>query len=99
MLNSASLYSLEYEKGKLVTAIEGSVGVLTFTSRRDARRFANYYQIILRVQPVGKGRTIRNLCGLYEVGEKIEEWYRDGMPPGMAAPDGTMAYPAVEVLE
>jgi len=100
-------YSLDYVKGTIVRAIKGTLGVAVFKTRKQAENFSdcNYHKII-RVVPVGRGRTVKIVSrGLDPLSFNYFYIYRrkrGGYPFDVkiiSPPPGTVFYPAVEVIE
>ena len=103
---------LKYEKGTRVKAQPWSIGILTFEKKKQAEEFikgAFYSQDfeILRVRPIGKGKRITQLLSDHKYRYNILYLAKQEIPykevlmkyRKMQAPEGTMAYPEVYVLD
>ena len=99
-----SVYIKTYKKNALVEAVEGSLGIFTFCTRKAAQKFVNGYGIggwslILRVTPIGRG-TVPKKIALGGASLKAVEGFYSGYSlysPG-TSPKGTICYPAVTVI-
>ncbi len=102
-----------YTKGATLKAKKGSLGFLTFTSRKKAEDFAsNNWQgkrIFIKVRGKGRGKRIKKIIppgklyrtvSLLEYYRLIEELKENKILSAYPcfAPEGTMAYQEVEVL-
>ena len=103
-------YNLYYPKDAIVRAREGTLGVAVFGRKIEAERFCSrcsgtdIFEIV-RVLPIGRGKTVKNLSRsqsmymldiFYGSKEINRSCYHLTL---MEPPLGTMFYPAVEVLE
>lgn len=89
-----------YYKGHVVKAAPHSLGIMCFSKRSDAERFEEIIScgrtIIIKVKGIGKPRYVSRVvadCGL-DPRNLVSSFYLNGV-----APKGTVAFPAVEVLE
>ena len=54
-------WSLKYEKGEVVTPVEGSVGIFVFKTKREAENYrckVNYFDSLITIKVNGIGRGI-----------------------------------------
>ncbi len=104
---AAGKYNLEYPEGEVVRAIEGTLGVAVFRTRKQAKNFRgirNYLRVI-HVCPIGRGRTAEFISD--NVMESGLDYFYDkrfgrpfyDRPFHREIPPGTIFYPAVEVLD
>ena len=109
-----SEYCLKYSKG-IVRAVPGSFGIMVFPTKELARDFANRFNIILKVRPIGKCREPYRLSDYGKFSGKLTTnlfdafyaYYKKNYRRKkwwrnrnvILAPRGTECYPAVEVLE
>ena len=109
MINGNSHFARKYQNGTIVTAEEGTIGILTFKTKRSAEIWASYfngpnffYEIprltVIKVETIGKGKTI-NFVSIGITTEELEDYYNELTDTDNIAPDNTIAYPAVLVLE
>ena len=100
----------KYEKGATVKAAKGSIGILCFERKKDAHRFLNAYwrlreyATIIKVKGRGKRKGKVHIKtgagGFFNYAQKMimkswkEPWDFCG-----TAPEGTVAFDEVEVLE
>jgi len=96
-------YSLDYRKGTTVTAVQNTLGIAVFKTRKQADRFMMVSVPVLpfqriRVRPIGRGKNVEFVCRSIDESD-LDIFYsgEDGII--MKPPPGTMFYPAVEVLE
>jgi len=99
-------YSLEYPKGKVVRAKEGTLGVAVFETWEQAEDFrvSRLCQKTIHVRPVGRGKTVEIICFAAheeELDVFYSKKYRDRKRDltMKEIPTGTIFYPAVEVLD
>ena len=108
-------YCLEYLEGNIVRAVPGSFGIMVFPTKELARDFANRFNIILKVRPIGKCREPYRLSDYGKFSGKLTTnlfdafyaYYKKNYRRKkwwrnrnvILAPRGTECYPAVEVLE
>jgi len=104
-------YNLDYPMGAIVRAREGTLGVAVFGRRSEAEKFCrtkfvnNSFEIV-RVLPIGRGRTVRKvsrsqsayMLDIFYGSVQNIKLYSDSFT-SMLSPPGTIFYPAVEVLE
>jgi len=109
-----SEYCLKYSKG-IVRAVPGSFGIMVFKTKVLAQDFANEFNIILKVRPIGKCRKPCRLSDYSTFFSKentrmfdifydcYKKNYRKKFwwryVDTIQTPPGTECYPAVEVLE
>jgi len=107
VINGNSRYSIKYEKGADVFAREETLGVFVFTNRRAAESWAWYIDrdheddeiIILRVLPIGKGKTPQRISPSIDT-DVLNLFYNDEDYHYMNVPhDYTLCYPGVHVLD
>ncbi len=93
-----------YFKGRIVKAAPNSIGILCFSSMTAARVFRdthchNMPAIIIKVRGIGAPRKVKKVG----VGCGSSPWllfdYKEEIFIGGEPPFGTIAFPAVEVLE
>lgn len=104
-----SPFSLKYEIGTKVMASKETIGVMCFKTLNDAIDFATgfYNARILRVKPIGKGKSPKQIANLnfyrgktYAIKsfyERIVKGFGNYYGTG-TVPDGTICYPGVKVL-
>jgi len=101
-------YALDYPRGAIVRAREGTLGIAVFETWKQADDFrVSYeYQEIVRVRPIGRGKVVKYIASVsceadldvfYEYREKQAAFRRYSVK--REVPPGTIFYPAVEVLE
>ena len=94
-----SKYLPQYFKGMVIEKAPGTVGILTFKYYDNALTFIEDYKKvdweIIKVRGIGKGEKIWWLIG--SCGLDPSRLFRG--PYSMDAPNGTLAFEAVEVLE
>ena len=104
----SSPYKKYYEAGYTTKAEPGTLGIFVFHHRNQAKKWIEHgnrsYQI-LRVRPVGKGKTPK-FIGLWHTPKNLNNFYdikkQNILDPNMTnaqIPTGTICYPAVEVLD
>ena len=108
-------YCLEYLEGNIVRAVPGSFGIMVFPTKELARDFANEFNTILKVRPIGKCRKPCRLSD-YSIffskeNTRMFDIFYDCYKKNyrkkfwwrnvdtILPPTGTECYPAVEVLE
>ena len=112
MVNPDSMYSKTYKVGTVVQANPNTIGIFVFETLKDAENFGRIksnYEKIIKVKPIGEGirpKRVFKAGWLYSayreeggvkalLGEKPiidDDNYYDKIP------EGTICYPAVEVL-
>jgi hypothetical protein len=109
MINGNSHFARKYQNGTIVTAEEGTIGILTFKTKRSAELWASFFSsvhwcfetpklMIIKVETIGKGKTI-DYVSTGITTEELEDYYSGLEDKNNQAPDNTIAYPAVLVLE
>lgn len=103
MINGNSKYALQYKDGHTVYADENTMGVLVFNTFKAAGDFVNGWSsekdlIILRVKPLGRGKSITWVAEDVTT-TAMDRFYADKYEFVGDAPDNTMAYPGVYVIE
>ena len=98
-----SVYINTYERDTVVRAKEGSLGIFTFKTKKAAREFIERYGslkhiTILRVKPIGKGKTPTEIVLGGSVLNSILDFYSGKFCKKVPPPQGTICYPAVKVL-
>ncbi len=107
IIDNRSPYCLTYLPDTIVTAPQGTIGIMTFETKHQAEswwgtRYDNY--LIIKVIPMGRGRrperisievVTRMLRRFYN---KDEDKFSYGVPT-MSPPEGTLCYPAVQVID
>jgi len=102
-------YCLVYAPiGKVVKALDGTMGIMCFENRADAEAFICKYPyvygwVIIEVEGIGKPFRPRRVCQ-YTSGQMLDRYYtsrrghkrRSGYTE--QAPTGTICFPAVKVL-
>ena len=91
-------YLLAYLPGNIVTAPEGTLGIMTFKTRRQAEDFSFKSDAeIIRVRGIGRGKVPAKVCnGTREFA--LDAFYFGGVIGKSAPPDGTICYQSIEVL-
>lgn len=100
-------YKLKYEKGDIVKAVSGTLGIFVFNCESLAKLFKEMFpgkgvlMEVIKVRVIGQARSPVSISSsIYETG--IERFYKgihDTTYGQMLPPHGTMCYPEVEVLE
>lgn len=106
ILHGNSKYAKRYPKGESVYAGTNTMGILIFKTLKAARFWANqwiYYTnsdlIILKVIPLGRGKTVK-FISIDLSTEGLDNFYNNDEYSSMgSAPNDTMAYPGVQVLD
>lgn len=101
-----SKYSLIYIQNTIVKAVNGTLGIMTFKTRKNAQTFMDHYlaidmrRIIKRVIPIGRGSTPTLIAGGY-MSRELDAFYKKNNQTSfpMSPPEGTICYPAVEVID
>ena len=97
-------YCIMYPKNTIVRAIEGTLGVAVFKTRKQAEAFMEEFffsatdKRIIRVCPVGHGNNVAELS-LSITSDSLNCFYERKIVDTTKPPSGTIFYPAVEVLE
>ncbi len=105
-------YTLDYPENSVVRAIEGTLGVAVFKTRKQSEEFLKKtlgpYQSFktIRVRPIGRGRTVKYVCD-YPSEAALNKFYSyssyrkrlAGFRRLSTPPPGTIFYPEVEVLD
>ena len=97
-------YINTYERDTTVRAKKGSLGIFTFKTMKAALKFIKPYSslshtaIILRVEPIGKGKTPLGIAPGGSVLNSILDFYSGKAEGKIPPPEGTICYPAVRVL-
>ncbi len=98
-------YRLKYIKNEIVKAVEGTLGIMVFKRRSEAeyykRRYINYNMtgIILRVEPLSRGRNVYTVSSLFMSVELDLFYSGDYYPYTYSPPSGTICYDKVKVLD
>jgi hypothetical protein len=104
-------YKRIYEKGSIVKAVDKTLGIAVFETRKQAKAFREWQLrydpniIILRVEPIGKSRTIEYISGR-QTEEELDHFYRllelhlerTCYIYCIQVPSGTIFYPEIRVL-
>ena len=98
-------YRLKYIKDEIVKAVKGTLGIMVFKRRCQAehyrRKYLDYSKtgIILRVEPLSRGKTVRVASSLFR-GVDLDLFYSGGYYPyTYPTPAGTICYDRVKVLD
>lgn len=97
-------YRKNYIKGEVVRATKGTLGIMTFNTYENARRFMIDAGIckILKVLPIGKGKVVDCICDFYSE-EWLDKFYENSSDFSYLGtthvPEGTICYKAVKVIE
>jgi hypothetical protein len=95
-------YRLQYKQDEITYAIPGTLGIMVFSKRKQAKTFGEEESTIKggykikKVIPIGKGHTPK------EIGRtiKIDFYYNTKKGQySMRPPEGTMCYPGVFVCD
>ena len=88
-----------YIKGETIKANPETLGIFTFKTHKEASNFlTNHTWLILRVKPIGKGKTPK-IIAPWANRNALEEFYEGGPIKTNEVPKGTICYPAVKVLD
>jgi len=92
-------YQREYPKGAIVKAEPGSIGIFVFAFRKDAENFVRVHRgIIIRVLGIGIPCSPK-MISMGQAEADLDHWYSYDCAHISFAPEGTIAFEAVEVLE
>ena len=95
-------YNLKYKIDTIVAARPETHGIFCFKREKDAVNFCmSRIGMILKVLPIGKGKTPTSICNLsLSFGIPLSQYYSSGTKYHIwNTPTGTICYPAVKVLE
>ena len=98
---ASGCFSRIYASGETVCAEPGSVGILVFDTEEHAQDFMDSHcgkYIIIKVKVIGRGKRPNALCQ-FQNEPDLKNWAHEDHYFDMIPPIGTMAYPAVKVLE
>ena len=101
IISHQSRFCQKYLKGKIVRADPETLGIFTFETEKAAKLFIwPRPWLILRVQPIGKGK-IPKLISLYTYQEHLIRFIKNLTTKHTTRliPTGTICYPAVKVLD
>lgn len=111
MLHGNSKYARKYVAGTSVYAMEGTLGIFVFKHKTYAQEWVDVWNrgayrgedidlIVVPVIPIGRGRTLVWISGSLQSSD-LDEYYDDNDDDWILseAPDDTMGYPGVHVLE
>ena len=104
MVNGNSKYALQYLPETIVTAKEGTLGIMTFTSKYRAELFMtigfNGYDFeCIKVEAIGRGTCPHEIANHTDT-DSLEYFYDNPGTTWVGKPPlDTMCYPAVKVLE
>ncbi len=96
-------YTLVYDKDTIVKAIKGSLGVMVFKRRRQAKRFMDQRlmrasMMIIRVRTFSRGVVPKRISA--QVSDySIKNFYSEVWSTETAPPVGTICYDRVGVLD
>ena len=94
-----------YHKGSIVKAAPGSIGILCFDEEFYAEHFrkilpGGWRTTIIKVEGIGEPQRNVKVIPLCEMQpQRLLRIYNCPHCPGIAPPEGTIAFPAVKVLE
>ena len=95
-------YSLEYQKGDIISKIGGTLGIFTFKRYYQAVNFLNKCYgirgLILKVKCFGRGKVPLRIAGTPKV-YMLNEFYNGTGVTTRVPPLGTICYDKIEVLE
>jgi hypothetical protein len=112
IINGNSKYARLYVKGETIYADQDTLGIMCFKTKVAAKEFISHFVRwmyngenplkIVRVKPIGKGKTIRWLCRKVKTNE-LDNFYKSerfGLYPDLGnAPEHTIGYPGVFVVD
>lgn len=107
IINGNSKYALKYEKGAIVEALPGTLGIMLFKNETDAILWCNQlnYELwedkqyrVVRVIPLCNGKKRHFICHDIST-EGLDEYYSDSSGSAGHAPDGTFCHMKVKVLD
>jgi len=115
VINGRSKYARKYIKGEITYALEGTLGIMVFITRRDAQSFINNLNvevsnkyglikssgpyIIVRVLSIGRGQTVKTISGNIQT-YNLDLFYSHlFFTPTSQPPPDTMGYPGVFVVD
>ena len=98
-------YRRHYELNEIVEVEEGSLGIMTFPKIKDAETFKCSFEFhardikIIKVKPIGPKNVPCRVCKNPWISSEMKCFYSGKVETyGCKPPDGTVCYPAVEVL-
>ena len=101
-----SKFCLRYPKGKTVHTIPDTPGVAVFDTWGNADYFReNKRSLILTVKPIGRGTRLDEIAWINkgnssrDCTQSIKQFLTNQNYIGRGTPEGTIFYPAVEVLD
>lgn len=103
MINGNSKYSLIYEKGSEVFAMDGTLGVFVFRLRTDAQRWVDSFLtpdlMIVRVLPIERGKS-PYIIAPEVTSYGLNRFYKDSSAHySYFISESTMCYPGVYVID
>jgi hypothetical protein len=115
IINGNSRYALKYEPGITVIAPEGTLGVMVFKTKTQAKEFADHLNFfsdscstpdrykVIDVTTYGRGKFIDEMAYDYST-QGLCDFYNDSVETchfmsTARPPEGTMCYPGVTPLE
>lgn len=102
MVFGRSPFSRKYLQNTIIKADPQTLGIFTFATKKDAEDFYgdNYDWLILRVQPVGRGKKPERIS-MYADTDAIRSFIKEDFSRAgtWIVPKGTICYPAVKVLD
>lgn len=105
IVNPRSSYSLDYIRGQVTEAKEGTLGIMVFDTKRDALDWVSSFLfkkrtfIIKRVIPLSRGKRENiYICSSIKT-ERLNEFYKYGSNRVWVPPPGTACYKKVLVVD
>ena len=109
IINGRSKYGRLYKKGKTIYADPNTLGIMCFKTKEEAVNFArdlsgwNYHHNknfkVVKVKPIGKGKKIHYISKFLTT-NSLDNFYSNIRESVMAtAPNGTVGYPGVFVVD
>jgi len=97
-------YCKHYYPNTIVKAVKGTLGVMCFETKEDAKGFINSQCVwveeeldIIDVRPIGKAHYPKSICAQTEE-DVLNNFYEGESMITMYPPKGTVCYDSVEVL-
>ena len=100
-----SKYCLNYKKGKIVTAVEGSIGIMCFKTKQEVEGFINAFTlhtqrwIIIKVDSGKEEYSSPKFISTNTSGYMLDDFYKKGSIYGNMEPwKDTICFNQVKVL-
>lgn len=100
-LFSTGKYKLYYEKGSIVSAVPGTLGIMCFKTKREAIQFGSGLggTSIVKLRTIGRGKVPEKICREADSHSLNLFYKKSGSNMSFNPLIGTRCYPKVEVLD